>query len=138
MKAQKLHIKQGEALCSHYRDLAFALANAGTAEEYLAALAAVEKSKLDEKIKNIEGRLVSLRKEYLENFERFSVEVNSRMGHVISAAKKYEGKEPSEIINIMISKIGKYESAGFVEQEDKNDLYSYLVETLQVLKKKFR
>ncbi|MEK6877979.1 MAG: hypothetical protein AABY22_00145 [Nanoarchaeota archaeon] len=102
----------------------------------LAFLLDIQKMESEDRIKNVESRLNSLKKDYIIQFEKDSAECNMNMEDVIKVVDKWIGKEPLGITDQILPLIALVRP--FMDQERKNDIYSELKGHLNFLKNTYR
>lgn len=132
MNQTRKSILEGEDLQKRNNEMFEKIATAATVEELKAPLGML----YDERMKNVEKRLVDLRGRYAVELEKESAEANSRFPAVLVNAKKWIGKEPKQISDRIEDIVAKYEvPTGTYDQETRNDDFYDLISHVQAMGK---
>lgn len=135
MNSTKQKILMGEKLLAENQKYEEQVMGAGSFEALKLALGFL----FQERILNLQSRLVKLREQWAVEFEKESAEANSRMPAVIVNAKKYVGKEPKAVSDKINAIIKHYEDEGQThDQESRNDHFYELIEHVRFFNTKVK
>lgn len=134
MNPTKQKILQGEVLLKENQKYEEQVMGAGSFEAMKLALGFL----FQERILNLQSRLAKLKEQWAVEFEKESVEANSRFPAVLANAKKYIGREPKAVSAKIQAIIRLHESGDGIEQEKKNDDFYELIEHVRFFNTKVK
>mgnify|MGYP001575303896 CR=1 FL=1 len=124
MNPTKQKILQGEQLLKENQKYEEQVMSASSFEALKLALGFL----FQERILNLQSRLVKLKEQWAVEFEKESAEANSRMPAVLANAKKYIGREPKAVSDKIEAIVVGYTENASADQEKFNDDFYSLIE----------
>lgn len=108
----------------------------GRATKFLISIQLIE---FESRKQTITIKLAKLRKEYVLEFEKQSIEANNHMPTVIAQAKPFIGKPPLQITELIAPLIEYCEEHGDdITQEDRNEVYFKLKGHVNFMQKTYK
>ena len=124
MNPTKQKILQGEQLLKENQKYEEQVMGASSFEALKLALGFL----FQERILNLQSRLIKLKEQWAVEFEKESAEANSRMPAVFANAKKYIGREPKAVSDKIEAIVVGYTENASADQEKFNDDFYSLIE----------